>query len=127
MTAEQLEKLGPGGGGGGAQAQAAAASAPQAGPAFLTAPTPFLGVTSTTTATPSSSSSSSSSPSKARFVVACHGGHLLVQAALHPLVLALVARPDADVDALVDALPQLLRAFEPLRRRAEELTGGGGG
>jgi hypothetical protein len=125
MTAEQLEKLGPGGGGAGAQAQAAAASAQQAGPAFLTAPTPFLGASATTTATPSSSSSSS--PSKARFVVACHGGHLLVQAALHPLVLALVARPDADVDALVDALPQLLRAFEPLRRRAEELTGGGGG
>jgi hypothetical protein len=81
--------------------------------------------------TASSSSSSAAPPAasqapRARAVVASHAGHLLVQAALHPLVLGVVARAEADPDALLAACPALLRALEPVRLRAEELTGGGG-
>lgn len=62
---------------------------------------------------------------KTRSIVAVHGGHLLIQAgALHPLVLAIAAKPSADVDAILEFIPQLQRVLEPVRLKAEQLTAG---
>ena len=61
---------------------------------------------------------------RASALVAGYGSHVVVQSAMHPLVLALVARDGADgadVDAVLAALPALHRVLEPVRARAEEL------
>jgi hypothetical protein len=62
---------------------------------------------------------------RASALVAGYGSHVVVQSAMHPLVLALVARDGAaggaDVDAMLAALPALHRVLEPVRARAEEL------
>lgn len=64
---------------------------------------------------------------KAQTVVASYGDVVLVQAALHPLVLAIVARRvnegDADIDNMLSLVQPLTNMLEPIRAKAESLLG----
>ena len=56
---------------------------------------------------------------RARAAVLVTNHFVLVQASLAPLVVAAVARPGVDVDALAAAVPALATRLEPLRAAAE--------
>jgi hypothetical protein len=59
---------------------------------------------------------------RARGAFAVYGEHVVAQFALHPLVLALVARErEADLDAMRAAAARLLVALRPLRDAADAL------
>jgi hypothetical protein len=62
---------------------------------------------------------------RAQTVVASYGDLVLVQAALHPLVLAIVARKvneeDADIDNMLSLVQPLINMLEPVRQKAESL------
>jgi len=66
-----------------------------------------------------------------RAAVAMYDDYSLIQLAFAPLVVSVIAAPDANVGVLLhSALPALVRALEPLRAAAEaeaEAEGGGGG
>ena len=73
---------------------------------------------------PTNSNSTIHSSTSVQTIITVHSGHILIQAAIHPLVFAIVGQPTIDIDKILSIIPTLITTFDPLRIAATDYMTG---